>query len=105
YQTYMEYTVYASRFRVYNASRAGISISGINQNPPPPFRVNILAYNTDTNGSYGSVSFTSSTYLYGSLIAYQINVNCVAPIEKQSTEQGVGEDRLTYAVNSWKELP
>jgi hypothetical protein len=104
YQTFMEYPRYASRFRTYNASRGTLVVKGTNDNPPPPFRINLLAYNKDGSGSYGSVQFQSSVYLYGSLIGWQVDVAGGCTIEKEATEVGPS-DKLTYVVTEWTELP
>jgi hypothetical protein len=103
--TVMEYPRYASRFRVYAATRGDIIVRGRNETPPPPFRVNLLCYNQNPGGTYyGSVKFVSSTYLYGSLIGWQVEVAGSTTIEKEATEIGPG-DRLTYVVTDWTELP
>jgi Tfp pilus assembly protein PilX len=102
--TFMEYPQYASRFRVYIASSGGVVVKGTNGNPPPPFRVNLLSYNTDASGNgYGNVQFQSSVYLYGSLIGWQIDVAGGCTVQKEATEIGPG-DRLTYVITGWTEL-
>lgn len=110
YQTFMENPTYSSRFRVYDASQGSIAISGTNSNPPPLFRVNMLVYNTYVNNQgqtvpYGSVSIASNTYLYGSLIGWQISASGGATIQKQAVEGNTSGDRLTYQVTAWSELP
>lgn len=104
--TAMEYTAYGSRFRVYVSSTGGVTVKGTNTSPPPPFRVNMLVYNKDSSGNgYGSVAFSSSTYVYGSLIGWQIDVAGGCTIQKETPELGPGADILTFVVNAWKELP
>ncbi len=106
--TEMEYPRYASRFRVYSASRSTVSIQGRNlsSSPLPQFRVNLLAYNRDSSGNgYGGVAFTSSVYLFGSLISWKVDVSGGTIIEKEATEGGGSTDRLTYVVTDWTELP
>lgn len=103
YQTQMEYPRFASRFRVYNASHGSVIIKGTNDDPPPPFRVNLLAYNRDSNGGYGSVQFVSSVYLFGSLIAWRIDVSGGTTIEKEVPELGP-DDRFAYVTTDWTEL-
>ena len=104
--TAMEYPAYASRFRVYVSSAGGVKIKGTHGNPPPPFRLNLLCYNTDSSGNgYGSVAFSSGTYVYGSLIGWQIDVSGGCTIQKQTPELGPGSDILAYVVSTWKELP
>jgi hypothetical protein len=100
----MEDPSYASRFRVYIASSGGVTVKGTNGNPPPPFRVNLLCYNTDASGNgYGNVGFQSSVYLFGSLIGWQIDVAGGCTVQKELTEIGPG-DRLTYVITGWTEL-
>lgn len=104
--TEMEYPRYASRFRIYAATRASVQVRGRNTIPPPPFRVNMLVYNRDpaTGNYYGNIDFNSSTYLFGSLLAWKVDVAGGTTIEKEATEIGPG-DRLTYVVTEWTELP
>lgn len=106
-QVSMEYTKYASRFRVYVANSAGGSISAGNSNPPPPFRVNMLAYNIragiNSGQPYGPVSMTGSAYLFGSLIGWQVALGGSSIVQKENVEIGPG-DRITYTVQSWAEL-
>ena len=79
-------------------------MSGTNQNPPPPFRVNLLVYNRAANGSYyGSVTFNSGTYLFGSLIGWQVSQGGSTTTEKEQTEPTV-EDVLSYEVVDWREI-
>lgn len=103
YQTYMEYPQWASRFRIYDASRGGVTVKGANQNPPPPFRVNLLNYNKDANGYYGNIQFQSATYLLGSLIGWQVVVTGGTTIEHQQPEV-TPDDKLAYQVTDWREL-
>jgi hypothetical protein len=105
YQTFMEFPAYASRFRVYSASRGTITVKGTNSFPPPLFRVNMLAYNYGTNGFYGAVSIATSTYLFGSLIGWKVDVGGSCTIEKQAAEGNDVGDRLAYIVLAWTELP
>jgi hypothetical protein len=105
YQTNLEYTRYPSRFRVYSATTAGVGLNGLNQNPPPPFRVNLLAYNQTASGSYyGEVGLTSGTYLFGSLVGWQVSVGGSSTIEAAESELTT-QDQLTYVVTEWTELP
>jgi hypothetical protein len=101
--TEMEYPKYASRFRIYSATRGSFTVRGRNTVPPPPFRVNLLAYNTSNGAGYGNVSFVSSTYLFGSLIAWTVDVSGGTTIEKEAPELGP-DDRLTYVLDYWTEL-
>lgn len=118
---FMEDPSFASRFRLYFATRGAVSISGTNSNPPKKFRVNILSKSSiaGTGGNagrtvvYGNVSIASGTYLFGSLIAWQVKVTGSATIEKQAVEGAGGgagggvssTDRLAYLTTGWKELP
>lgn len=100
----MEYPRYASRFRIYAATRGSFTVRGRNTTPPPPFRVNLLAYNRDGSGNgYGDVKFVSSTYLFGSLISWMVDVSGGTTIEKEAPELGP-DDRLTYVLDHWTEL-
>lgn len=103
YQNYLEYARYASRFRIYVASNGGVNITGLDTNPPPPFRVNMLVYNYDGGAYHGDVTFTSSVYLYGSLIGWKITVGGSTIIEKEAPEVGPN-DRIGFSVTAWKEL-
>jgi hypothetical protein len=106
-QVSMEYTKYASRFRVYIANSAGGSISAGNTNPPPPFRVNMLVYNKrsgiNSGLPYGPVTMQGSSYLFGSLIGWQVAVGGSSIVQKENAEIGPG-DRITYTVQSWAEI-
>lgn len=102
--TQMEYPRYASRFRIYAATRGSFTVRGRNTNPPPPFRVNLLAFNRDGSGNgYGDVKFVSSTYLFGSLISWKVDVSGGTTIEKEAPELGP-DDRLIYVIDYWTEL-
>jgi hypothetical protein len=103
--TEMEYTKFASRFRVYVATQGGVSVRGRNTNPPPPFRVNMLCYNRDSSGNgYGAIAFTSSTYVFGSLLGWEVDVGGSTTIEKEVPELGP-DDLLAYIIHKWTELP
>lgn len=102
--TEMEYPRFASRFRIYAATRGSFTVRGRNTDPPPPFRVNLLAFNRDANGvGYGDVKFVSSTYLFGSLISWKVDVSGGTTIEKEAPELGP-DDRLAYVIDHWTEL-
>ncbi len=88
----------------YVASKGGVTVKGLNTNPPLPFRVNMLCYNRDAGGGYGSIQFQSATYLFGSLIAWQVGAAGGSIIEKQAPETAP-EDPLMYEVLDWRELP
>jgi hypothetical protein len=106
-QVFMEYTKYASRFRIYVANSKGGSINAGNTNPPPPFRVNLLVYNKRTGINsglpYGSMSMNGSSYLFGSLMGWQVALGSSSIIQKENAEIGPG-DKITYTVQSWAEL-
>ncbi len=101
----LEYANYASRLRVYDASNGPLTIGGSNNNPNSKFGVNILCYNYDSakKAYYGNISITTGTYLYGSLIGWQIDVSGSCTVERQATEVGP-DDRLAFKVQSWSEL-
>ena len=100
----MEDFRFASRFRIYSASRGSITVGG--NGSGVPFRVNMLAYNFDSksNQFVGDVSIATGTHLFGSLIGWKISVAGGCTIEKQAREAGDSSDRLTYRVISWTEL-
>jgi len=106
----MEYPAYASRFRIYDANPGEVDVNGSNS-VSFIWNVNLLAYNFDSRvnsgAPYGNVKFTSSTYVRGSLIAWQVTQSGSTIIEKQATEGGTSntDDKLVYQVTSWKELP
>ncbi len=103
YKTYMEYTEFSSRFRVYSRSRGMMVIKGTNSNPPPPFRVSVLAYSQHGSQYYGNVQFQSSVYMYGSLIAWSVDSVGGCTIERQVNELSP-EDRALFVLD-WMELP
>jgi hypothetical protein len=118
--TFMEDPSFASRFRLYFATKGTVTISGTNANPPKKFRVNILSKAqtpyTGTNSAwagqnvtYGTINIASGTYLYGSLLAWQVKVAGGCTIEKQASEgtgpSGPAQDVIAYYVTNWKELP
>lgn len=107
---WMENQAYPSRFRLYSGNRAGITITGTSS---PKFNVNMLVYNkfVPTSGPfagqtvfYGDVSLTSSTYLYGSLLAWKVSTTGSPVIEKQATMEPGNADRLTFLVTGWREI-
>ncbi|MCW3097142.1 MAG: hypothetical protein JWL77_2760 [Chthonomonadaceae bacterium] len=106
-QVSMEYTQYASRFRVYVANSLGAKIAAGNTSSPPPFRVNLLVYNQragiNSGLPYGPTAMTGSAFLYGSLMGWQVSVGGSSVIQKAYTEIGPG-DKITYTVQSWAEL-
>lgn len=100
--TYMEYTKYSSRFRSYVASSAGVSLSG-NNGGSSQFRINLLVYNKTSAGvPYGSITFGSGAYLFGSLIGWQIAMSGGATVEHDSGE-GLG-GQPTYRLLDWREI-
>jgi len=102
--TTMEYSVYASRFRVYVSNTKGVELKA-SSSTTTIFNVNLLTYNKDSSGNgYGTAQIDSGAYLLGSLIGWQITVQGGATVQKQAPEVGPN-DRVTYVVNSWKELP
>lgn len=100
--TYMEYTQYSSRFRTYVASTAGASLSG-NSGGSAQFRVNLLVYNKTAAGvPYGSITFGSGAYLFGSLIGWQIAMSGGATVQHDVGE-GLG-GKPTYLLLGWREI-
>ena len=111
---YMEYTQYASRLRCYSANVTGVTINAGNSNPPLSSRLNVLAYNqrAGLNGGlpYGLMTITGSSYLFGSLIGYQVNLGGSTTVQQETPELTAG-DRSNYVVSSttasgpgWTEL-
>ncbi|HXG24394.1 MAG TPA: hypothetical protein VNJ09_07570 [Chthonomonadales bacterium] len=101
--TVMQYPRYPSRFRCYIGAREEVNAHG-SQSSPLNFYVNMLVYNGDTtSGYYGSIKFSSSVYLRGSLIAWYVSRAGSATVEKVAPELGP-DDVLTYVVTDWTEL-
>lgn len=100
--TYMEYDHYSSRFRTYVASTAGATLSG-NSGGSSQFRVNLLVYNKTSAGvPYGTITFGSGAYLFGSLIGWQISMSGGATVEHDDGE-GLG-GQPSYLLLDWREI-
>lgn len=107
---WMEYRQYPSRFRILFGNQAGCAISGDSQKK---FTVNMLAYNIyrPTSGQNqgiaiptGSVTLASNTYLYGSLVCWQLDVRGGATIERQALMEQSPYEVMAYSVMDWREF-